>query len=38
MHEGRMIAELNRHEASQEVIMSCIMRENNKMEKENAKN
>ena len=38
MHEGRMIAELPRAEANQEVIMSCIMRENNKMEKENAKN
>jgi putative multiple sugar transport system ATP-binding protein len=37
MHEGRMIAELPRAEANQEVIMSCIMRENNKMEKENAK-
>jgi len=32
MHEGRIIAEFNREEASQEVIMSCIMREN--MEKE----
>lgn len=32
MHEGRMIAELPIEEASQEVIMSCIMRENNKME------
>ncbi len=38
MHEGRMIAEFDGHEASQEVIMSCIMRENNKMENENAKN
>lgn len=38
MHEGRMIAEFDREEASQEVIMSCIMRENNKMENENAKN
>ncbi len=38
MHEGRMIAEFNREGASQEVIMSCIMRENNKMEKDNAKN
>ena len=38
MHEGRMIAEFNRSEANQEVIMSCIMRENNKMENENAKN
>ena len=38
MHEGRMIAELDRDEANQEVIMSCIMRENNKMENENAKN
>ncbi len=28
MHEGRMIAEFNREDASQEVIMSCIMREN----------
>lgn len=37
MYEGRMIAELPREEASQEVIMSCIMRENNKMENENAK-
>ncbi len=37
MHEGRMIAEFNREDASQEVIMSCIMRENNKMENENAK-
>ncbi len=32
MHEGRMITELPIEEASQEVIMSCIMRENNKME------
>ena len=38
MHEGRMIAELDRAEANQEVIMSCIMRENNKMEIEHAKN
>jgi len=37
MHEGRMIAEFPREEASQEAIMSCIMRENNKMENENAK-
>ena len=37
MHEGRMIAEFPREEANQEVIMSCIMRENNKMENENAK-
>lgn len=37
MHEGRMIAEFDRKDASQEVIMSCIMRENNKMENENAK-
>ncbi len=37
MYEGRMIAEFPREEASQEVIMSCIMRENNKMENENAK-
>ena len=37
MHEGRMIAEFPRAEASQEAIMSCIMRENNKMEKEHAK-
>lgn len=37
MHEGRMIAEFPREKANQEVIMSCIMRENNKMEKENAK-
>ncbi|HVI40654.1 MAG TPA: multiple monosaccharide ABC transporter ATP-binding protein [Anaerovoracaceae bacterium] len=37
MHEGRMIAEFQKEEASQEVIMSCIMRENNKMENENAK-
>ncbi|HWQ79411.1 MAG TPA: multiple monosaccharide ABC transporter ATP-binding protein [Anaerovoracaceae bacterium] len=28
MHEGRMIAEFDRKDASQEVIMSCIMREN----------
>ena len=38
MHEGRMIAELPIEEANQEVIMSCIMRENNKMENEYAKN
>ena len=38
MHEGRMIAELPKEEANQEVIMSCIMRENNKMENEYAKN
>lgn len=38
MHEGRMIAEINREEASQEVIMSCIMRENNKTENEDGKN
>jgi putative multiple sugar transport system ATP-binding protein len=38
MHEGRMIAELSKEEASQEVIMSCIMRENNKMENAYAKN
>lgn len=37
MHEGRIIAEFPREEANQEVIMSCIMRENNKMENENAK-
>ena len=37
MYEGRMIAEFPREEANQEVIMSCIMRENNKMENENAK-
>jgi len=37
MHEGRMIAEFPREAASQEAIMSCIMRENNKMENENAK-
>ncbi len=37
MHEGRMIAEFNRENATQEAIMSCIMRENNKMENENAK-
>lgn len=37
MHEGRMIAELPKEEANQEVIMSCIMRENSKMENENAK-
>ena len=37
MHEGRMIAEFPREDANQEVIMSCIMRENNKMENENAK-
>jgi putative multiple sugar transport system ATP-binding protein len=28
MHEGRMIAEFDRKDASQEAIMSCIMREN----------
>lgn len=38
MHEGRMIAELPKEEANQEVIMSCIMRENNKMENDYAKN
>lgn len=38
MHEGRMIAEFNRNEATQEAIMSSIMRENRKMEKEDAKN
>jgi len=38
MHEGRMIAQLPKEEANQEVIMSCIMRENNKMEREYAKN
>ena len=38
MHEGRMIAELPREKANQEVIMSCIMRENSKMESEYAKN
>lgn len=38
MHEGRMIAELPVEEANQEVIMSCIMRENNKMENEYGKN
>ena len=38
MHEGRMIAELDRADANPEVIMSCIMRENNKMENEDAKN
>ena len=38
MHEGRMIAEFNKEDATQEAIMSCIMRENNKMENENAKN
>ncbi|MDP4181685.1 MAG: sugar ABC transporter ATP-binding protein [Bacillota bacterium] len=32
MYEGRMIAELPKEEANQEVIMSRIMRENNKME------
>jgi len=37
MHEGRMIAQLPREEANQEVIMSCIMRENNKMENGYAK-
>lgn len=37
MHEGCMIAELPKEEANQEVIMSCIMRENSKMENENAK-
>ncbi len=37
MYEGRMIAEFPREEATQEAIMSCIMRENNKMENENAK-
>lgn len=37
MYEGRMIAEFNQEDANQEVIMSCIMRENNKMENENAK-
>lgn len=37
MYEGRMIAEFPREEANQEVIMSCIMQENNKMENENAK-
>jgi putative multiple sugar transport system ATP-binding protein len=37
MHEGRMIAEFNRADANQEVIMSSIMRENNKRENENAK-
>ena len=37
MHEGRMIAEFDRKDADQEVIMSSIMRENNKMENENAK-
>lgn len=37
MYEGRMIAEFPREEANQEVIMSRIMRENNKMENENAK-
>jgi putative multiple sugar transport system ATP-binding protein len=36
MHEGRMIAELPREEAGQEVIMSCIMRENSKRGNENA--
>lgn len=38
MHEGRMIAELPKEKANQEVIMSCIMRENSKMESEYAKN
>ncbi len=37
MHEGRMIAEMPIEEANQEVIMSCIMRENNKMENGYAK-
>lgn len=37
MYEGRMIAEFPKEEANQEVIMSCIMRENSKMENENAK-
>ena len=37
MYEGRVIAEFPREKANQEVIMSCIMRENNKMENENAK-
>lgn len=37
MHEGRMIAEFNRADANQEVIMSSIMRENNKRENEDAK-
>lgn len=37
MHEGRMIAQLPKEEASQEVVMSCIMRENNKMENVYAK-
>lgn len=35
MYEGRMIAEFPRAEASQEVIMSSIMRENKKMENDN---
>lgn len=35
MYEGRMIAEFPRSEASQEVIMSSIMRENKKMENDN---
>lgn len=37
MYEGRMIGEFDRDKASQEVIMSCIMRENNKMENKDAK-
>jgi putative multiple sugar transport system ATP-binding protein len=35
MYEGRMIAEFPRAEASQEAIMSSIMRENKKMENDN---
>ncbi|NLL05900.1 MAG: ATP-binding cassette domain-containing protein [Clostridiaceae bacterium] len=38
MHEGRMIAELPVEKANQEVIMSCIMKENNKMGNGYAKN
>jgi len=36
MHEGRIIAEFDREEASQEVIMSCIMRENTEKERRTA--
>lgn len=38
MHEGRMIAEFHGSDATQETIMSSIMRENRNMEKEDAKN